>query len=397
MRVAGEEKATVVTHIISGDLWAGAEAQVYQLISGLYANGHVAPTAVVFNPGILYDKLCALGIEVTIADETALSPLGQIMAIRAHLRENGAAIVHTHGFKENVLGTIAQHLARVPRSLRTAHGNPETTLSWQKPLKKLTQILDDSIARYGQNAVVAVSKQLESALSARYPGKTVRISNFIDLNNRYASEEAEITPVKEHEPPYQIALIGRAVPVKRLDLFIDTIALLRNQHGLDVNGAIYGDGPLLSSMKDYAAKRIEGAVEFKGFVNNIAQELTTTDVLVMPSDHEGLPMTLLEALAIKVPIVAHNIGGIPEVLGEGRCGVLVDNHDSAGYAEAIAKLLNNRATMHNLAEAGVKHLQREFGSTQNIQKYEELYATLVRGTGSPHRSHIPNGSHSKAL
>ncbi|BES71680.1 glycosyltransferase [Marinobacter nanhaiticus D15-8W] len=374
------EKQTVVTHIISGDLWAGAEAQVYQLISGLRANREVIPTAVVFNPGILYDKLQGLGIEVTVANEATLSPWRQILTISDHLKKQNTDIVHTHGFKENVLGTLAQHLARVPRSLRTAHGNPETTLSWKQPAKKLTQILDDCIARFGQDAIVAVSRQLEASLSGKYPRKTVRISNFIDLESS-ASAGSRIPSPKtpgssDRTPACRIAMIGRAVPVKRIDLFIDTIALLRQTHEIDVIGVIYGDGPLLSSMKEYAALKAPDAIEFKGFVSNVPQELTGADVLLMPSDHEGLPMSLLEAVSIGIPVVAHNTGGIPEVLDGGACGILVTDHSPTGYASAIAGLISDEEFLSAISAKARQYVEREFSANQNIRKYQELYERL---------------------
>lgn len=372
---SASEKKAVVTHIISGDLWAGAEAQVYQLVSGLHANRQIVPTAVVFNSGILFDKLQALGIEITIADEMTLSPWGQILKIREHLKKQDTDIVHTHGFKENVLGTIAQHLARVPKSLRTAHGNPEIAVTWKHPTKKLTQIFDDCIARFGQDAIVAVSRQLKSTLSETYPGKTVRISNFIDLE-RSASTSLETSSFKERCPPYRIAMIGRAVPVKRLDLFIDTIALLQKKHGIDVTGVIYGDGPLLSSMKDYASANAGDAIEFKGFVSNIPQQLATADMLLMPSDHEGLPMSLLEALSIGIPVVAHNTGGIPEVLDGGACGILVDDHSPTGYASAVAGLIADGEALSAISAEAKLHVEREFSAAKNILKYQDLYTRL---------------------
>lgn len=372
MSTARNAKPLVVTHIVSGDLWAGAEAQVFQLIRGLKANRRVTPTAVLFNDGILHHKLAALGIDVQIADENSLSPVGQILHIRTHLRKHRTDIVHTHGFKENVLGTLAQHLARVPKSLRTAHGNPEMQVTWRHPRKKVTNILDDAIAKLGQDAVVAVSRQLKTRLSARYPNKTIRISNFIAASETTAASERPSYP--RHS--YNIILVGRAVPVKRIDLFIDTIALLREKYRIDVRGTVCGDGPLLSRLKEKANATAGPHIEFKGFIGDVTPELNNADILLMPSDHEGLPMTLLEALSFGLPTVAHNVGGIPEVLADGRCGVLVDDHSPEGYAAAVANLINKPDLMADISTAGREHILQEFSDAASIAKYEELYATL---------------------
>lgn len=377
MATSNSDKKLVVTHIVSGDIWAGAEAQAFQLISGLQANGVIKPTAVVFNPGVLFDKLEALGIDVTLANESALSPLGQIKAICKHLREHSTDILHTHGFKENVLGTAARYLTGVKRSVLTVHGSPESQSTWRAPRKKLTHLLNSVMTGFCQDAVVAVSQHLKTVLEPRYPNKTVVIRNFIDTDEILTAPPEQPDDLRQLDTPYRITLVGRCVPVKRIDLFIDTIASLRNDHKLEVEGSICGDGPLLETMKQYAnTKDVAKFIHFRGFVQDMEPEWASIDALVMPSDHEGLPMTLLEALLRKVPVVAHNAGGIPEVLDFGNSGVLVDNHSATGYADKLAQLIKQPEMARQLAANGQNHVKREFSKRENVRKYEALYRAI---------------------
>jgi glycosyltransferase involved in cell wall biosynthesis len=378
------DKKLVVTHIVSGDLWAGAEAQAFQLVSGLQANGIIKPTVVVFNTGVLFDKLTDLGIDVTLADEASLSPLGQIKTIRKHLRQHSTDILHTHGFKENVLGTASRYLSGVRYSVQTVHGSPESQPTWRAPQKKLPLILDSVITRFCQDVVVAVSEHLHYLLEPLYPNKTVVIRNFIDTNELPTSSLGHFDGKKDSDASYTISLIGRCVPVKRIDLFIDTIASLRANHNLEVVGRICGDGPLLEPMKQYAKnKGVSQFVCFRGFVHDLEPEWASTDVLMMPSDHEGLPMTLLEALLRKVPVVAHNTGGIPEVLDYGNSGVLVDIHSATGYADKLAQLLKKPEMAKQLVANGQNHVKGEFSKRDNIQKYEALYSAILMKTHHP--------------
>jgi len=373
------DKELVVTHIVSGDIWAGAEAQAFQLISGLQANASIKPTAVVFNPGVLFDKLEELGINVTLADESTLSPQGQMKIICKHLRQNSTDILHTHGLKENVLGTVGQYLTGVKRSLKTIHGSPEHQQTWRAPAKKLIHLLDRALTGFCQEAVVAVSQHLKTVLEPRYPNKIVVIRNFIDTDEIPATPAERPDGLMQSDAPYRVILVGRCVPVKRIDLFIDTIASLRNDHKLEVEGSICGDGPLLETMKQYAnTKGVAKFIHFRGFVHDMEPEWASIDALVMPSDHEGLPMTLLEALLRKVPVVAHNAGGIPEVLDHGNSGLLVDNHSAAGYAEKLALLINRPEMATQLAANGQKYVKREFSKRENVQKYEALYRAISK-------------------
>jgi glycosyltransferase involved in cell wall biosynthesis len=371
------DKKLVVTHIVSGDLWAGAEAQAFQLISGLQANRVIKPTVVVFNTGVLFDKLTDLGIDVTLADEASLSPLGQIKTVRKHLRQHSTDILHTHGFKENVLGTASRYLSGVRYSVQTVHGSPESQPTWHAPRKKLPLILDRVITRFCQDAVVAVSQHLKTVLEPQYPNKTVVIRNFIDTDEIPTAARKHPDDQQESDTTYRITLVGRCVPVKRIDLFIDTIASLRNDHKLEVKGSICGNGPLLETMKQYAeSKGVEQYIHFRGFVHDMEPEWASMDALIMPSDHEGLPMTLLEALLRKVPVAAHNAGGIPEVLDHGNSGLLVDNHSATGYADKLSQLIKQPEMARQLAAHGQNHVKKEFSKRENVQKYEALYRII---------------------
>jgi glycosyltransferase involved in cell wall biosynthesis len=384
---SNSDKKLVVTHIVSGDLWAGAEAQAFQLVSGLQANGIIKPTVVVFNTGVLFDKLTDLGINVTLADEASLSPLGQIKTIRKHLRQNSTDILHAHGFKENVLGTVSRYLTGVKRSVLTVHGSPESQSTWRAPKKKLISILDRALTGFCHDAVVAVSQHLKTLLEPRYPNKTVVIRNFIDTAAIPTAAPEQPDDRQESNTTYRISLVGRCVPVKRIDLFIDTVANLRTDHKLDVEGSVCGDGPLLETMKQYAeSKGMAQYIHFRGFVHDMEPEWASMEVLMMPSDHEGLPMTLLEALLRKVPVVAHNAGGIPEVLDYGNSGVLVDIHSPSGYADKLAKLLKQKKIARQLVTNGHSHVKREFSKHKNVKKYEALYRTIALKV----RSSTPN-------
>jgi glycosyltransferase involved in cell wall biosynthesis len=144
-----------------------------------------------------------------------------------------------------------------------------------------------------------------------------------------------------------------------------------------VKGIIIGNGPLMESLKEYtAANGLSDLIEFRGFVANPAQELEKLDLLIMPSDHEGIPMVLLEAILAGLPIVAHNVGGIPEILDNGRCGLLVDDHSARGYADKAALLLADPGLMTQLTAAARCHLSQEFNKDKNARKYEALYQSI---------------------
>jgi glycosyltransferase involved in cell wall biosynthesis len=150
-----------------------------------------------------------------------------------------------------------------------------------------------------------------------------------------------------------------------------------NQQGFSCVGIIIGSGPLEGTLQQLAADlNISNKIEFKGFVNPAIEELRKLDMLLMTSDHEGLPMTLLEALALEVPVVAHRVGGIPEVLEQGNSGWLVSEHSEQGYASVIVGVFHSKIAAMTKTKAGLLHVNRLFGVTKNCEQYFGLYKQL---------------------
>jgi len=363
-----------ITQIISGDLWAGAEAQVYNLCTALNASEEVRVTTVVFNNGILHDKLIDLGIPVTLADEESSGPLTIARAISHHCRTHHTDLIHTHGLKENVLGIMAKELARVPYSVRTVHGNPETRLSWNKPHKWLVNQLDVWLGRTRQQAVIAVSSQLEHKLLPLFPRKVHKIFNFINVDEL---RKGWLPKPERTSPEVKLGIVGRLVPVKRVDLFIRIIRLL-SEEGVNCKGLIMGEGPLEAELKSLADDlRVTDRLNFTGFLNPAAKEMRNLDALLMTSDHEGLPMTLLEAMALEIPIIAHNTGGIPEILHNGQAGFLTDVNQPKSYIPLIIKLLNQSDSERKVMYKFAKDALANFDYRKNTEEYIRLYQDII--------------------
>jgi glycosyltransferase involved in cell wall biosynthesis len=298
--------------------------------------------------------------------------------IASHCRAYNADIVHTHGFKENVLGILGKELAGVRYSIRTVHGNPEHQFSWKKPHKWLISQADIALGRLRQQAVIAVSTQLQTALEPQFPGIVHKIFNFINVKEL---REEWLPKPDMSSSEIRLGIVGRLVPVKRIDLFVRTIHLLIEE-GKACKGVIIGDGPLRSELEALVSNLgLEDHIDFRGFIDPVAEEMRTLDALIMTSDHEGLPMTLLEAMALYVPIVAHKTGGVTELLDHGNCGILVTDHTPSGYAAAIKKLFTGDSERKNqdlYKEKALTQANENFSSNNNGTEYINLYKNLVR-------------------
>lgn len=364
-----------IVHIVSGDLWAGAEVQVFQLCCALKTFRDVEVSAITFNAGTLESRLRDAQIPVHVIDETKRSPLSMTKAIIQVLRQENPAVVHTHGQKENILGTLAAIVARTPNRVRTVHGNPEIKFNLRRLHKPVLNIIDMLAGRLGQDSIVAVSEQLKEKLNTVFPGKVHKINNFIDIEK--IRHEYAPRPHKDSDGPLHIGLIGRLVPVKRADLFIATLDILRRKYELDFKASIIGDGPLKQQLEAQATQTgLADTVDFVGFLDPVYPALTSLDLLVITSDHEGLPMVVIEAQALEVPIVAHAVGGIPDALANGQAGLLVTDHSPEGYAKAIAEFIVSGQAA-KIQDFALDHTKAEFGWQTNSERYLKLYESLL--------------------
>jgi glycosyltransferase involved in cell wall biosynthesis len=363
-----------VLHVASGDLWAGAEAQIYQLLCALREQPDVRVSAVILNPGELERRLRAAGIAVKVLDERSTSTRALLQGILHEIRATDAAIVHTHRLKENIIGSIAARLAGRAISLRTVHGRPEHTGKGSARVGLVRAL--DSLAGRLQAGIVGVSDELCHYLRTEFPGdKVFFVPNGIDsaMITAAAAQPCEYRA----RGPRNVALVGRLVPVKRTDLFLEAAALLTTARPGEYRFTIVGDGPLRAGMTALARRLgLADHVDFLGFQGNSLPILKQMDCLAITSDHEGLPMVVLEALTLGVPIAAHAAGGLPETLAGVAGQRLVTDHSPAGYAAAIAALTGN-------GRAGERRslLPARFEISGTARQYADLYRRLLAQHG----------------
>jgi glycosyltransferase involved in cell wall biosynthesis len=224
-------RALRILHVISGDLWAGAEVQACTLISELVRMPDTEVAAVVMNEGRLADKLGAAGVRVDVINERKLGPLQIGLRLRHLLKSWRPDVIHTHREKENILGMLANRACRNVPSVRTVHGGVEhTELAGWRAIRHATVIrFDRWCGRASQQRVIAVSRDLGIRLAQNFPAdRIVLIENGVAAEAvraaRGAAEFRTADPNSTH-----IGIVGRLAPVKRGDIFLETAAYLRRK------------------------------------------------------------------------------------------------------------------------------------------------------------------------
>jgi L-malate glycosyltransferase len=365
-------RALRVLHVASGDLWAGAEVQAFTLISHLTRIPNTEVAAVLMNEGVLADKLRSAGVPVYVVDERKVaSPwiLGRLCGI---IRTWRPSVIHTHREKENILGSVASRLCRNVPSVRTIHGGPEASVvrGWKGARRRAVSALDRWCGRALQRRLIAVTRELGVRVTGELPAeKIVVIENGVD--SAAVRAEKGIAEFRIAEPDAtHVGIVGRLVEVKRVDLFLETAAALLGllpQRGWRFH--VIGDGPERSRLEGVCERlQISDKVTFHGHRQDSATCIGGLDALVICSDHEGLPMTALEAAALAVPTVAHAVGGLVDVVPD---EFLVTRHEASGYRDGILRALH--ADGRVIAESRASTTLHRFSAQRNAERVHALY------------------------
>jgi len=378
-------RAIKVCHIAHGDLWAGAEVQLVTLLSSLVRIPGFEFSVVLLNEGRLAKELRRLEINVTVIPERSSSSGRIVSKLVGHLRKNRADIIHTHKYKDNILGAIAGKLVGVPYIIRMVHGLSEPFHGTEYVKMAFYERLDGIMNRCMVKKLVAVSLNIKAVLDKKYGSdKIVHIHNGIDLEKVVVKKDKWEKRRELHvdQNCYLIGTVGRLTPVKGHEIFLEAASLLLKE-GRNVKCLLVGDGPLKERLKELAIQLgIEKNVILTGHQDDVYDFINVMDVFVLPSLHEGIPMVLLEALALERPVVASRIGGIPEVIEHGRSGLLVTPGAIKELAQTLISLLGDKHLAESLGKAGRKRVEGYFDAGLMAQSVAQVYRTLVFEGGS---------------
>lgn len=368
-----------VTHLASGDLWAGAENQLHNLVLGLQRARDVDVDVILLNEGLLADRLRQTGVMVTVYPENHLSGIELFATIRRHLVARRTDILHTHRYKENVLGAFAAALTSGVRSTRTLHGAPEFRSRIWQLRKSVPQWLDWFTARFMQFPIVCVSIELRDRCARSLPIARLRVvPNGVDIDALGDVAVQVVDDSRVRARPFRVGFFGRLTSVKRVDLILEVANHLEKESPGQFGVYLFGDGPLRSELEERAGTmNLKGTVNFMGFTAQPAAWLRSMHAMLLTSDHEGLPMIVLEAMALGVPVVSHAVGAIPEVLDGGALGTLIPNQEPSQYARAIAALRDAPEAARTQAAHAAKHVASRYSAEHSVQEYVSIYRELI--------------------
>ncbi len=235
------------------------------------------------------------------------------------------------------------------------------------------------------DAIIAVSQTIGSLFQRKFGEEKVHvIHNPHDIEKMGALSREEVSHpwFREKDLPILVG-IGRLCHQKNFSLLVEAVSELNRSRETPVRLAIFGEGPERKGLERLVKRRGEQSrIRFMGWVPNPFKYLARADLFVLSSNWEGLPNTLIEAMACGVPVVSTDCGGGPgEILQEGALGTLVRCGDRAGLKDAILEVLQDVKKSRMLREKG-RERALDFGVASQLSLYEDL---IIRGVEKKER------------
>ena len=365
----------------------GIRAHVLDLVANL-SDGY-SPLVVGALDDVFQDKLKAMGVEFVVTPiEDRVRPfrdLATLINLRKMLRRLRPGLVHIHGNKAALLGLTAARFGGRPPAVVTIHNYVSINNSGGFKAK-IASMVQRRLYRW-TSKVIAVSDNLRDGLLAdkRLPAtKIVTIHNGIDATRWSACQEAR---ARRPVPPavdgreFRLLAVGRFVEFKGHRYLLEAVSRLAGEYpGLRLD--IAGDGPLREQLTERRDELgLSDRVRFLGYVTDPGPLYSEADLLVMPSLWEGLPYTLLEVMACGCPVLTTTAGGLPELVDDGKTGLLVPPGDSEALAAGIRRFIEEPTLGRRLATAALDAVKGKFSVTTMTTATEEVYEYCLNSGG----------------
>jgi glycosyltransferase involved in cell wall biosynthesis len=365
----GSQRVRVVEVLATGTN-GGAQEHLFSLLTRIDRSRYDA-SVVALSAGSAVRKLQRAGFAVVVIDDP--DDAIAVGALTAHLADVRPDVVHNHMYRAETVGTRAAIALgevghRRPYVVSTVHSSRIRSAADRELLARLTPRMD---------RLIAVSQAIERKIAdeGRATVPVTLIYNGVDLE-RYNHQEPCCTLRDEYgmEPGAQIVgVVARLEPEKGhptlLEAWPAVVRAVPNAHLL-----VVGEGGRREALERQAAElRIAHRVVFTGRRDDVPAVTAALDVAVLPSYREAQGLTILEAMALSRPVVASNVGGIPEVIEDGVSGLLVPPRDPEALAAAIIRLLVDHSYADTLARAGHEVVHDRFCIELMVKAVETIY------------------------
>lgn len=356
-----------ILHTEWSDDLGGQEKRILSEAAGLRERGHEV-ILVCRQEAKIKDEAAKRGLEVKTLPLRRPYDVASILSLSIFIKKRRFDVVNTHSGIDSWIGGIAARLSGTPVLVRTRHLN----IPLKRSLLNFIHYLPDIYITCGENMRENLVKQCGFP-----PEKVISIPTGVDeefFNVKRTPEGKKRFGINPRSPV--IVNIGILRRVKGHEITLKAASIVAKVIP-EARFLLVGEGPRRKALQQMTDEMGLKNVIFTGFIDDVKEVLAVADLSVLSSWSEGLPQSLLQAMAAGVPVVATKVGGIPEVVRDGETGFLVEPGDHEGLARKIIMILQDGVN-ENIVEEARGVIKNEHTKERMIEKIEALYMDLLR-------------------
>lgn len=363
----------IVYIITRSDVLGGASVHLLDLAKGMINQGHQvhilvggegAFTEELKKNNINFSSLKHLKREIALTHDV----LG-FWEVKKYLKQLKPDVVHCHSSKAGLLGRLAAKSLNLP-VVFTAHGwaftegiSPKKQKVYAKIEKFLINFSDHIITVSEFDRIYGFNFGVGS------PDKVTTVHNGIPV------QDSQTKKVKQGDQPCKVIMVARFDDQKDQMTLIQALGLLKDKNWVM---EFIGSGPTLERCKQEANKLgLENKIKFLGQQRNVKDFLNNSDIFVLSTNYEGFPLTILEAMRAKLPVIATNVGGNNEsIMGE-KTGFLTKKNDVQDLSRALSTLIDDKNLAVEMGKQGYERFMTEFTHDLMLKKILKIYTEVV--------------------
>jgi glycosyltransferase involved in cell wall biosynthesis len=340
--------------------------------------------------GSLRDLAESRGLRLAVVPELGreIAPWSDfITAVKLYrlMRRERPQIVHTHTAKAGFVGRIAARFAGVPVVLHTFHGH--VFHGYFSPVKTRLFLLMEQLGARLSTRIITISPRLREEIAAYGVTNAANIAVIplgFDLDP-FARQPRGTGDFRRSigvtAEANLVGAVGRLVPIKNIPLLLQATSIARRQDP-QFHLVIVGDGELRQELGAQAeALGLADTITFAGWRRDLPNVYADLDVVVISSDNEGTPASLIEAMATGCPVVATKVGGVPDLITDGVTGLLVPPGDPMALADTLLALFREPEQTRQMAERAQRQVLERHQASRLVADVDRLYRELLATPG----------------
>ncbi len=295
-------------------------------------------------------------------------------------REEKFDIVHTHTAKAGALGRLAAKLAGVPAIIHTSHGH--NFYGYFNVFFSRAVIIIERILSFFTDRIIVLTKlEKRDCLSFKVAKarKIALVYMGLELDSFQAGNPDKIRVELDIQSREKVVgYVGRLDAIKGPQFFVNAARLCLQKNN-SLKFILVGEGVLRKELEEKVASwGLQNRIIFTGWRDDIPTIMSIMDVLILPSLNEAVGIVLIEAQSLGVPVVASNVGGIPEIIKDKQTGILVEPANPHLLAGAVIELLNNPSRMKAMSEAAKNRVRGRFKAESMVEKITGIYSEVLK-------------------